>query len=246
MDVVLAPGLLAGVNLEGALCAVIDVLRATSTMVTALGNGAAAIVPCLNAEEARQQASLTKIPHLLGGEEMGKRIPGFHLGNSPLEYWDGNLISGKTIFMATTNGTPMLRKAQQSGLPVYLGALLNITAVCSAMTQALLKGVSSRLFILCSGRQGQTAAEDLFCAGLMVNRLCQQLTEKGIAVEVGDAASVAGGFARCSLSDALQIISASEHGRYLKQIGFGADVEFASHLDIYSVVPLLENGIIRT
>ena len=87
LDVVIAPTLLQEDELQGRICAVVDVLRATSTITTALVSGAAALRPCLSIDEARSGAAdLGRGQALLGGEERGERIPGFDLGNSPLEY----------------------------------------------------------------------------------------------------------------------------------------------------------------
>ncbi len=242
IDVVLTPKLLSDSVCKGSLCSVIDVLRATTTIVVALANGATAIYPCHDATEARKRAESTSGNNiLLGGEEKGLRIPGFHLGNSPLEYQSSNLISGKTIFFATTNGTPTMQKTHSySGVPVYISSLANLPAVSSALVQAAMADSPTGILLVCSGRYGTPSAEDLYCAGLLAGKIIDKLLDAGISSELGDGALIATGFAGGDGERALKVLSESEHGRYLQSIGFSADLEFASQIGRYDVVPIFD------
>ena len=106
LEVIIAPTLYEEDELRNRLCAVVDVLRATSTITTALVSGATAVHPCLDIEEARAGAArLERGQVLLGGEERGQFIPGFDLGNSPLEYLSQETVKGRAIFFYTSNGT---------------------------------------------------------------------------------------------------------------------------------------------
>ena len=103
---------------------------------------------------------------------MGENIPGFDLGNSPLEYMAREVVGGKVIYSYTTNGTGAIRKAfERSGNPAYIAALLNVSAVSSAIVKTASTGKFEGISILCSGRQGKPSEEDNFCAGLMVDGL---------------------------------------------------------------------------
>ena len=241
IDVVLTPRLLPP-RFEDALCVVIDVLRATTTIVAALANGASEVRPCITAAEARRRAkSENDIPFLLGGERRGLRIPGFHLGNSPAEYLDANKISGRVIYFSTTNGTPALRRAYKgSTRPVYLAALVNMSAVSSIIIRAAMKNALKKIFLICAGRHGKASAEDTYCAGLIVPRLQSGLAEYGISPEPSDAAILAAEYSRMNVENPLAVLAASEHGRYLESIGFADDLEYASRKDIYDIVPYFD------
>ena len=242
LDVVFTPVLLDKPNLQGNLCAVVDVLRATSTIVTALASGAAAVRPCLNVAEARREAAkMGPGRALLGGEEMGQLIPGFDLGNSPLEYMSEGTVSGKTIYFYTTNGTGAIRRARaESGQPTFIAALLNVSAACAAIAEAYQSRPGKGIAVICSGRYGKPSAEDIFCAGLIAAGVASAVRCSGNTPELTDSAAVAAGFAQASIERAHDVLCSSEHGRYLQSLGFEADLEFASRLDAFNAVPVFD------
>src|ERR1035441_3142155 len=154
-------------DLRQTVCVVFDVLRATSTMVTALGNGAAAILPVAEIPEA-----LVLRQHhpeiLLAGERDGLRIEAnltgsvsFDLGNSPREFTAAR-IKGKTIAMTTTNGTRALRACAPASA-VLLGSFLNLRATA----QYIERQAPPHLLLVCSGTLDQAAYEDLLGAGAL-------------------------------------------------------------------------------
>ena len=249
IDVILTPRLLP-YRVEDALCVVIDVLRATTTVITALASGVREVRPFPTAAEARRGAeSADNIPFLLGGERKGLRIPGFHLGNSPIEYLHSCQISGRAIYFSTTNGTPALRRAfQRSGRSVYLGALVNLSAVSLAIVRAATKDVLKSIYPVCAGRHGRPSLEDLYCAGLLVQSLCSEFAASGISPELSDATALAADYAGTYRDTPLAVLTASEHGRYLQEIGFTADLEFASQIDMYDITPYFDvkRSVIRS
>ncbi len=242
LEVIAAPTLLKEDTLKGCLCAVIDVLRATSTIITALASGAKEVRPCMSIEEAKNGAArLPQGSRLLGGEEMGEGIPGFDLGNSPLEYMTEEVVRGKVIYSYTTNGTGAIRKAYVGSLrPVYIASLINVSAVSAAVVKAVTEGQSEGVAILCSGRYGGPSTEDFFCAGMMVDKIARGLRKHGIENQLSDAASVASDLAAANRGNGLGVLTASEHGRFLESIGFGDDLTFASRIDLYNVVPVFD------
>lgn len=210
--------------------------------MVALATGAAEVRPCLDAAEARKRAELLG-PGLclLGGEERGYRIPGFALGNSPLEYRDPKMVAGKTICLATTNGTAAIRRAYaKSGAPVYIGALVNVSAVARVMVEEAVAGAARCVALVCSGQDSHPAAEDLYCAGLIARQVDEGLRHAGMTPCLGDGAWSAAEFAAANQGRPLEVLAASEHGRYLQAIGFGEDLKFSSQLDVYSVVPVFD------
>ena len=242
LDIIVSPSYLKEDTLKDCLCAVVDVLRATSSIITALISGAKEVRPCLSADEAREGAArLPKKTRLLGGEEMGELIHGFDLGNSPFEYLNEETVANKVIYFYTTNGSGAIRKAfTGSGSPVYIAALLNMSAVSSALAETASVGKFKGIGILCSGRQGEASGEDNFCAGLMVDRLSHGLKGFGIAPELGDNASAAAKYAISNRGHSLDILRESKHGQFLDSLGFADDLVFASRMDFYDAVPVFD------
>lgn len=242
LDVIVSPSYLKEDTLKDCLCAVVDVLRATSSITTALVSGAKEVRPCLSADEAKKGAGrLPKSSRLLGGEEMGELIPGFDLGNSPFEYLNKETVANKVIYFYTTNGSGAIRKAfAGSGSPVYIAALLNVSAVSAAMVKTASAGEFKGIGILCSGRKGETSEEDNFCAGLMVDRISRGLRACGIAAELGDTASAAAKYAVSNRGHGLDILMESKHGQFLDSLGFADDLVFASRTDFYDAIPIFD------
>ncbi|MGE5554339.1 MAG: 2-phosphosulfolactate phosphatase, partial [Betaproteobacteria bacterium] len=202
----------------------IDVLRATTTAVTALANGARAILPVAKPEEGRQ--ALTTFPPgqaLLGGERYGKPLPGFDLGNSPAEYRP-EVVAGKTVILTTTNGTQLLAKCGRAA-EVLLGALVNAGAVVE-----WLRGWEGDLLVACAGRHGGFSLEDAVCAGLIVSRL-------GERWQLGRGAAAALGLYGTYLQDPGRALWESPHGKYLAEIGLGDDLAECAAMDRYNLVP---------
>jgi 2-phosphosulfolactate phosphatase len=229
LDVYFTPlGLNAG-DLIGRGVIVIDVLRATTTIVAAIANGARAVVPAATSEEAvRLTTNLAKDGIVLAGERRLLRIDGFNLGNSPREMTP-EAVGGKTVFLATTNGTPALVAVQGSD-PVLVAAATNFSAVAEhARALAQERG---DLAIVCSGRERRFALEDAYTAGRFVKAV-----KRGVRrPELNDAAKVALDLVAKyrSWSDAFE---ASEAARLLQEADLGEDVAFAARPDRHAVVP---------
>jgi len=242
LDVIVAPTFLKEDTLKGCSCAVVDVLRATSTIIAALVSGAKEVRPCLTVDEAKKAAArLPRDSYLLGGEEMGKSIPGFDLGNSPLEYLTREVVAGKVIYSYTTNGTGAIRKAYAGcGCPVYVAALINVSAVSSALVAEASSAQRKGIAVLCSGRYGGPSDEDFFCAGLMVDSMSRELRRRGIQHELGDNAAAAARYAAANRGHGLYVLTTSEHGRFLESLGFEDDMIFASRIDFYDVAPVFD------
>src|SRR5207253_2566958 len=168
IDVYSTPlGLVAG-DLAGRGVVVIDALRATTTVVTALANGAKAVIPAATSEEAVRLASnLEKDGVVLAGERRSVQIDGCALGKSPREM-TAAAVAGKTIVLATTNGTPAL-VAAQGGDPVLVGAPANFKALAERARAILAQ--RGDLVIVCAGREKQFALEDAYTAGRLIKAI---------------------------------------------------------------------------
>ena len=219
---------------------VLDVLRATSSIVAALANGARAVVPETTADEALRVAkNLERDDVLLAGERGGHRIDGFALGNSPLEM-TAETVSGKTLVMATTNGTGAL-VAAEPGRPVLVGAITNFSAVVARAGEELQR--TGKLTILCSGRERMFALEDAYVAGRITKALLPD--GKRANVELNDAAIAALELVRRYGDRWKRAVVASAAARELKQIGYRHDVEAVTEVDLYDIVPVYAERIIK-
>lgn len=222
---------------------VIDVLRATTTIIAALANGAKAVVPTETADEAlRLSQNFDRGDSLLAGERGSLRIEGFALGNSPEEMTPAT-VEGKTIVMTTTNGTSALT-AVEPGHPVMLGAVTNYSSVAVRARRELER--EGELIILCAGREKMFSLEDAYLAG----RICERIVRKHgkRKVELNDAASAALELAR-GYGDKhgdkwRKIIDHSAAARNLTALGFERDIEAATQVDLYTIVPIYADRMV--
>lgn len=217
---------------ERAPVVIIDVLRAASSIATAIHNGARALLPAESIEQALRIAnSIGRRDVVLCGERGGEPIAGFDLGNSPAEF-TREAVGERTLVMTTTNGTRALA-AVAGAAPAFVAALVNMGAVVTR----LLEGDHDPL-IVCAGRSGRVAAEDALCAGLLVMRLLDRSGE-GPSIEVGDGAIAALALAERHSPVDTDFLLRTTAGRALAGIGRAEDVALCARVDSLSVVPVL-------
>ncbi|MEK7707154.1 MAG: 2-phosphosulfolactate phosphatase [Verrucomicrobiota bacterium] len=230
-------------DLKHTVCVVLDVLRATSTFVTALANAAEAIIPVAEISEAlvlrRERSDV-----LLAGERDGLRIGAaltggveFDLGNSPREFTSAK-IAGKTIVSTTTNGTRALR-ACVGAQRVLVGSFLNLSATADAIERCL----PGCLLVVCAGTGEGAALEDVLAAGA----LCESLASRSRAIEAHDSAEIA---RRVFLQAQADLPGAVRHARNARQLLAHADlrddVEFCLQRDRFALVAASDtDGTIR-
>lgn len=212
---------------------VIDVLRATSTMVEALVNGARSILPVGGVDEAVRKADeLGRDSVLLCGERDAEPIRGFQLGNSPLEF-TRERVAGKTLVMTTTNGTSALLIGA-SGTACFAGSLLNATAVAQRLME---RGEDALL--LCAGREGAFALEDAICAG----RIARSVRKLDRDVKGNDALDAALHLSRSIPT--VEALALTAAGRRLDEVGRRDDIVFCAQENRYAAVPVLDEHRIR-
>ena len=231
IDVFFTPVGLTPQDVQGRTVVVIDVLRATTTIAVALANGAKAVVPAGSTEEALRIAqNLESEKVLLAGERKSQRIPGFALGNSPGEF-TSEVVGGKTIVLATTNGTPALLAAQ-GAREVLTAAAVNFGVVVQRCRAVLEE--HQDLAVLCAGRERQFALEDAFSAG----RLCKVLLPEGglKRVRVNDGGVAALELARHYGERWLRAFRASAHGQTLAELGYRQDLVTAAVEDTHPIL----------
>lgn len=216
------------------VCAIaVDVLRATTTMATALNNGAEAVqvfsdLDKLMAESEKWPAD----KRIRAGERGGGKVDGFDMGNSPLDCTPEN-IEGKRIFISTTNGTRALQRVETCPI-VLTAALINRKAV----VQFLLKKQPETIGIVGSGWEGSYSLEDTVCAGAIAHNL---LTESGIPAK--DFAGNDEVFAAIALylqwqNQLHQLLESASHGQRLLRLGVIEDLKYCAQTDILDVVPI--------
>ncbi len=218
---------------------VLDVLRATSSMVAALGNGARAVVPAATADEALKVAkNLESDNVLLTGERGGHRIEGFDLGNSP-EEMTSEAVAGKTLVMSTTNGTAAI-VAAEAAKPVLIGCINNFSALIEEAGTEL--EAAGELTILCAGRERMFALEDAYVAG----RIAQMLLPAGKrrSAELNDAAIAALELVRRYGANWKRAVVASAAARELKEKGYRQDVDAVTVVDSREIVPKYSDRLI--
>jgi 2-phosphosulfolactate phosphatase len=213
---------------------VLDVLRWSTVAVTALAHGAVRVEACAEPDDALARATaLGRDGVVLGGERENVAIPGFDVGNSPLEYAHAR-VAGKVVVSTTTNGTHGLRAARD-GAAAYVGAFVNQRAVIAALGESLMQGHGVAL--LACGSSGRGALEDTACAGAIIAGLldAQVLELAQVEADARRALAVWDGLER-SVTNAF---AAAPHAQALARAGFEADLHAAGRVDAFDLLPTL-------
>jgi 2-phosphosulfolactate phosphatase len=230
----LTPDRLTPALLAGSVAVVIDVLRATTTMIHALAAGCVAVWPIAEVEEARRLADGMRVGRvLLGGERGGVPLPGFDLGNSPGEYTCSR-CKGTTLVLTTTNGTRALLQAAPAARTLIAG-FVNYSAVCEQLAEE-----KRPVDIVCAGYEGDVALDDALLAGALVEFLCEHES-----VALNDAARLAWDCFEHHgrvLDGALEI---SAGGVHLRSLGYDDDIRAAARVDQFALVPELRREPLR-
>lgn len=211
------------------VCLVLDVLRATTVMLTALENGAAWIRPVAETDQALSLAGSLSPRPLLGGERKALRIPGFDFGNSPLEY-TREIVAGRGIVMTTTNGTRALGACGEAE-QVYAVCMRNAAAGARALAQG------TEGHILCAGTAGRFTLEDGLCAGAILDRLPDAQPD-----DLGQAMMA---LYRAYRREMFSLLRTTAHTGRLLSLGMEEDIHFCLEEDTTSALPLLQNGLLN-
>jgi 2-phosphosulfolactate phosphatase len=225
-------------DLSGRVCIVVDVLRASSTIVTMLERGAQEVLLAPTVEEARSLHQ--ELPdYLLCGEEGGLPPPGFDYGNSPSEF-NALDLKGQRGILCTSNGTRAILAA--AGAPLVLvGCLLNATAVASAAwKEATARGLA--IAVVCAGEEGGSAfaEEDGLGAGAILDVIVDTARRRSAALELTDETRAALEYYRTQRGREEAALQETAHGRDLLALGLGQDLAFCARRDRFAAVPRLE------
>lgn len=215
---------------EGKICVVIDVLRATSVMITALHNGAEKIFPFKDIKTIQERCENLK-NIIKCGERNALKIDGFDLGNSPLEFTKEKVF-GKDIYMSTTNGTKAVENSL-SAEKIIICSFLNIKSVSEKLLE-----YKKDVVIVCAGTNGKFSLDDTLCAGLIIKEI-----QKHTEIQMNDVLLAAVRISE-SHENIKDILKGSTHYERLLSLGFEKDMEHIFSLNKYSIVPEYKNGYI--
>lgn len=228
IDVLLGEAAVAPADVADRVVVVIDVLRAATTVATALHHGARVVIPFETVDETATRAKAYERGEVkLAGERRMKRIDGFDLGNSPAEY-TRDAVGGFPILYTTTNGTAALA-ATHGARACFFAAFVNAAATVAAVSDSA--GGDHDVLIICAGSDRTIGLEDVVCAG----RLVRGLLEAAPGATRGDGARVAELVERPFLGGIASLAHEAEHARALGAAGFEADVAACLSLDQFDV-----------
>lgn len=223
-EVCLTPALLHLHDVTDKVVVVVDILRATSSMVTAFAHGVQKIRPVARVEEC---ITLQGEGYLAAGERDGIKVEGFDFGNSPYDY-QCDVVRDKSLAFTTTNGTLAIEKSK-AARRLVIGSFLNLSAVAN-----LLARQEDNILIVCAGWKGHVNLEDSLFAGALLSQLASHF-------EIGnDAALAAEALYRQAQPNIMALLLRSSHVQRLSTLNTQRDVEFCLRTDEYQVIPQLQ------
>jgi 2-phosphosulfolactate phosphatase len=229
LHTVLSPRLLDIYDCTNNIVVIIDVFRATSTIATALYNGATRIIPVDAVDKCIEIGKITG--GITAGERDGKVIEGLAYGNSPAEY-PRSFIEGKTLVLTTTNGTKLLHMALQAGAAeVVTGSFPNLSAVCD-----FLVAQNKPVILGCSGWKDKFNLEDTLFAGAVISRIQDHFTIHC------DSSLMAADMYNQHKNNMLGFIRRLTHWHRLEKFGLEKDLEYCVTEDVANVLPIFKNG----
>lgn len=231
LDVALLPRNIPDMDLSNTTCIILDVFRATTSIVTAMANGCKTITPVLSIEDAYHHADQVEAA-LFAGERQSIKIERFDFGNSPFEF-SADKVKGQNIIMTTTNGTIAI-KAPVGACRTLIGSFINAGAVCDVAKQA-----GTDVLIVCAGTDGLFSLEDTLCAGLLVKRLSDGGRADVIMTDSAQGALLMYNAAEPFITE---VAISSRNGKRLAGMGLQTDVEYCLQADMVNIVPEYRAG----
>ncbi|MGK0465252.1 2-phosphosulfolactate phosphatase family protein [Clostridium sp.] len=218
-------------KIENKTVVVIDMLRATSVIVTALNNGCTGVIPVLTVADAADIVRNSKEEFMLGGERDALKIEGFHYSNSPLEY-TRDTIEGKRLVMTTTNGTRAIKGCVGAN-SILIGAMLNAKATARRIIE-----LNRDVVIVNAGTYGEFSIDDFLCSGYIIH-----CALKEIEIDLSDIA-VTSHYIYKNNEDIYGFIKSASHYKRIMDLGLEADLDYCCRKDIIDNVPEYKDGTI--
>lgn len=219
--------------LQGKTAIMVDALRASATIITAIHNGCDRIVPTSEANEAAAIKKISEGNLLLCGEIAAQKVGGFDLGNSPLEYTQ-DTVQDMILIYATTNGSVTIKRLAPAE-DVLIATFINATAAAQRAYE-----LERDIVIVCAGTQGEFSTDDIIAMGCIIDRLLK-IDE---AIEMDDLCKVSLKLYREAQANILDALEGCGHFEYLKQLKLYDDLEYCTREDMFDVVPVYKEGVI--
>lgn len=230
LDVIISANHIERSIIENKTVIVIDMLRATSVIITALMNGCKNVIPVVNVEDAIRLSEKIGSDCILGGERKAVKIEGFNCSNSPLEFTP-DVVSGKTLILTTTNGTKAINGSLYAK-NIVIGALINAKAAAKKVLE-----LKNDIVIVNAGTYGKLSIDDFLCSGYIIDCALKLQSD----IELTDSAISA----QClykSNEDILETLKKAKHYKRLIKLGFDKDIKYCLKKDITDIVPFYNNG----
>ncbi len=229
LEVVVSPALLPYYNIKGKAVIVIDILRATSSMCVGFKTGVEKILTLASAEECKL---FKEFNFVIAAEKDAIKVEGFDLGNSPFEF-ENPLLAGKSIALATTNGTKAIKYAEENGAAqIAIGAFLNIDTLCN-----WLNSINEDVVLLCAGWKNKFNLEDTLFAGAVVHKI-------GVSFKIDCDSALSAQLLYEQNKDNLEaLVRKSSHAKRfeLKHLNTD-DIKYCLQFNTANVLPILKNN----
>lgn len=216
----------------GKVVVVIDMLRATTVITTAIKNGCKEVIPVVTIDEALELSKSNREKYILGGERRALKIEGFDCSNSPLDYTE-EVISGKSFIITTSNGTRAINGCKNAS-KLLIGSLINAKAVAKKIVE-----LGEDVVIVNAGTLGQFSMDDFICSGYIIDCIKELMN-----IELTDIAYTAHHVYK-EHEDIISFIRNARHYKVIMELGLEKDLEYCCTKDITEVVPYYDNGIIK-
>lgn len=231
----LSPALLNLYDISNSTVVIIDVLRATSTIATALYNGATAVIPVASVQQCIELGK--EVGGITAGERDGKVADGLTYGNSPFEY-PRDFIGGKILVLTTTNGTKLLHMALDNGAPeIITGSFLNLSAVCDHLIST-----QRNVLLGCAAWKDRINMEDTLFAGAVIHRIKQHFTMHCDSSKMAESLFLEAGEDRFAF---MQQRGATHYHR-LTNYGLEKDIRYCLTADQANVLPVFKGDRLIT
>lgn len=231
IDIIISANDIKKEKIENKTVVVIDMLRATSVITTAMNNGCKGVIPVLTVEDAADIVRNSKEEFVLGGERNALKIEGFHYSNSPLEYTRES-IEGKTLVMTTSNGTKAITRCESAN-NILIGAMVNAKATAKKIVE-----LNKDVVIVNAGTGGEFSIDDFLCSGYIIDCVLN-----AVQTERSDIA-VTSHYIYKNNEDIHSFIKYASHYKRIIELGLEADLEYCCRKDIIDIVPEYKDGII--
>ncbi|WP_346870069.1 2-phosphosulfolactate phosphatase [Clostridium sp. UBA5119] len=234
IDVVISAQHIKPEKFKDRIVVVIDVLRATSVMVTALNNGCDKIIPVKEIEEAIDIASKDRNKYLLGGERGGIKIDKFDFSNSPLDYIE-DIVKGKSLIMTTTNGTRAIKNSEEAE-KIFIGALINGRVVAEKLAK-----LNKDVTFVNAGTDGEFSMDDFIASGYIINCLRDIMKNHFTLTDIAKTSE----YVYINNPSIISFVKDALHYKRMKDFKYNEDLRYCLSKDLINIVPEYKDGEIK-